>query len=165
MGWSLCQRSEGLAPWEDASFGVQLCFSQGENKYFAPWPPISIPWGWARGLFSVVKRTCTTHRSVAGPLYQDQRRTRNCTLRNKHSTHTSLHSKRYITEWCIFEWFICNLVCLQWEVCSAREVSNSSQFTPSEKPSGFTCQVTKRCVCISCTAGPLTTGNPNFWTK
>merc|ERR1712086_380366 len=45
----------------------------------------------------------------------------------------------------------------KWEVCSARQVSNSSKFTPSEKPSGLTCQVTKRCVCISCTAGPLTT--------
>jgi len=45
----------------------------------------------------------------------------------------------------------------KWEVCSARQVSNSSKFTPSEKPSGFTCQVTKRCVCISCTAGPLAT--------
>merc|ERR1712086_1140703 len=45
----------------------------------------------------------------------------------------------------------------KWEVCSAREVSNSSKFTPPEKPSGFTCQVTKRCACISCTAGPLTT--------
>merc|ERR1712166_419633 len=45
----------------------------------------------------------------------------------------------------------------KWEVCSARQVSNSSKYTPSEKPSGFTCQTTKRCVCISCTAGPLTT--------
>merc|ERR1712086_552242 len=44
----------------------------------------------------------------------------------------------------------------KWGVCSARQVSNSSKFTPSEEPSGFTCQVTKRCVCISCTAGPLT---------
>jgi len=45
----------------------------------------------------------------------------------------------------------------KWEVCSASQVSNSSKFAPSQKPSGFTCQVTKRCVCMSCTAGLNTT--------